>query len=245
MTQKEALHILKTGRNVFLTGAAGSGKTYVLREYIKYLHELGADVGSTASTGIAATHMGGITLHSWAGIGIRDSLTKSDLAEIAEKPHVKNRLRYASILIVDEVSMLHHFRLDLVDKVLRQVKEVDEPFGGIQVIFCGDFFQLPPVSRRGEPDAFFAYHSDVWKSLNLKVCYLEEQHRQNDASYLKVLNAIRENRVDKEVREILHTRHQVEPEKQLDPTRLYSHNVNIDTENERELQKIPGKIFEY
>jgi len=255
MTQKEALHILKTGRNVFLTGAAGSGKTYVLREYIKYLHELGADVGITASTGIAATHMGGITLHSWAGIGIRDSLTKSDLAEIAEKPHVKNRLRYASILIVDEVSMLHHFRLDLVDKVLRQVKEVDEPFGGIQVIFCGDFFQLPPVSRRGEPDAFFAYHSDVWKSLNLKVCYLEEQHRQNDASYLKVLNAIRENKVDKEVREILNTRHEVSLRRDLrkfpkglafeEATRLYSHNVNVDTENERELQKIPGKIFEY
>lgn len=89
MTQKEALDILKTGRSVFLTGAAGSGKTFVLREYIEYLKNLGADIGITASTGIAATHMGGITIHSWSGIGIRDSLSKSDLQEIAEKKHIK------------------------------------------------------------------------------------------------------------------------------------------------------------
>ena len=82
MTQKEALNILKTGRNVFLTGAAGAGKTYVLREYIKYLNEVNAEVGITASTGIAATHMGGVTIHSWSGIGIRDSLDKAEIEAI-------------------------------------------------------------------------------------------------------------------------------------------------------------------
>ena len=91
MTQKEALDILKTGRSVFLTGAAGSGKTYVLREYISYLQSLDANIGITASTGIAATHMGGITIHSWSGLGVRDSLTKSELAEIAEKSYVKKK----------------------------------------------------------------------------------------------------------------------------------------------------------
>src|SRR3989344_6614230 len=141
MTQKEALDILKTGRSVFLTGAAGSGKTYVLREYINYLQNLGADIGITASTGIAATHMGGITIHSWSGIGIRDSLSKSDLQEIAEKKHVRGKVKKASVLIIDEISMMHHFRLDLIDRVIKEIKNSTEPFGGMQVVFCGDFFQ--------------------------------------------------------------------------------------------------------
>ena len=90
MTQKEALEILKTGRNVFLTGPAGSGKTHVLREYISYLKDLGANIGITASTGIAATHMGGTTIHSWSGVGIRDSLHKDEIIEIGEKQYVKS-----------------------------------------------------------------------------------------------------------------------------------------------------------
>src|SRR3989344_209451 len=122
MTQKEALDILKTGRNVFLTGAAGSGKTFVLREYIKYLQDLNANLGITASTGIAATHMGGITIHSWSGLGVRDSLDKSELAIIAAKSYVKKKIKNASVLIIDEISMLHHFQLDLIDKIIKEVK---------------------------------------------------------------------------------------------------------------------------
>jgi len=244
MTQKEALDILKTGRSVFLTGAAGSGKTFVLREYISYLRNLGAALGITASTGIAATHMGGVTIHSWSGIGIRDSLSKSDLSEIAEKRHVKRSVKDASVLIIDEVSMLHHFRIDLVDQVLRKVKEIDAPFGGVQVVFCGDFFQLPPVHRAYEPEAHFAYHSETWKSLGLKVCYLEEQHRQNDLEYLKVLNAIREDKVSAEIINILNTRFGQE-RGEVEATRLYSHNKNVDTENDLELSKIKTPTFEY
>jgi hypothetical protein len=243
MTQKEALDILKTGRNVFLTGAAGSGKTYVLREYIDYLKGLDADLGITASTGIAATHMGGVTIHSWSGIGIRDSLDKSDLQEIAEKKHIKNKLKRTSVLIIDEISMLHHFRLDLIDRVVREVKNSSEPFGGMQVVFCGDFFQLPPVRRVSDPEAFFAYHSDAWKSLNLKVCYLSEQHRQSDVEYLKILNDIRGNSVSDKTMEILKTR--FDKKAADEPTKLYSHNKNVDTENESELVKISGRVFEY
>lgn len=243
MTQKEALDILKTGRNVFLTGAAGSGKTFVLREYIKYLKDLNANLGITASTGIAATHTDGITIHSWSGIGIRDNLNKSELMEIAEKQHVKKRVKNAKVLIVDEISMLPHFRLDLVDSVLRKIKNSAEPFGGMQVVFCGDFFQLPPVHRAGERESLFAYHSDSWKNLELKVCYLSEQHRQSDQKYLKVLNAVRGASVSQEIIEILNERFGKESE--LEPTRLYSHNSHVDSENEEALQKISGKIFEY
>lgn len=243
MTQKEALDILKTGRNVFLTGAAGSGKTYVLREYIKYLKELNANIGVTASTGIAATHMGGVTIHSWAGIGIRDYLNKNDLIEISEKKHIKEKLKDVSVLIVDEISMLHHFRLDLVDAVLKEIKKSQDPFGGTQVIFCGDFFQLPPVKKSGDKDVYFAYHSNAWKSLDLKVCYLEEQYRQKDMEYLKVLNAVRSASTGEDTLEILKNRFGKNYD--FEPTKLYSHNKNVDSENESELKKINGKIFEY
>jgi ATP-dependent DNA helicase PIF1 len=243
MTQKEALDILKTGRSVFLTGAAGSGKTFVLREYIEYLKNLGADIGITASTGIAATHMGGITIHSWSGIGIRDSLSKSDLQEIAEKKHIKNKVKKAQVLIIDEISMLHHFRLDLIDKVIREVKNSPEPFGGMQVVFCGDFFQLPPIKRAGDGEIFFAYHSNAWKSLDLKICYLSEQHRQSDLEYLKILNEIRDASVSFETMKILKTR--FDKKSEFEPTKLYSHNRDVNSENETELTKIPGKVFEY
>src|SRR3989344_5096331 len=243
MTQKEALDILKTGRNVFLTGAAGSGKTYVLREYIEYLKGLDANIGITASTGIAATHMGGITIHSWSGIGIKDHLSKSEIQEIAEKKHVVKKIAKTSVLIIDEISMLHHFRLDFIDKIIRTIKNSTEPFGGMQVIFCGDFFQLPPVSKVGDPEAYFVYHSDTWKNLNLKVCYLSEQHRQNDLVYLKILNAIRDSSVSEDIIKILKTRFNKKPI--VEPTKLYSHNRNVNAENESELAKISGRTFEY
>lgn len=131
MTQKEALDILKTGRSVFLTGAAGSGKTHVLRQYIKYLNDHDIPVGITASTGIAATHMGGMTIHAWSGIGVASELSDDDVAAVVEKPYLRTRLIRARVLVIDEISMLHHFRLDLVDRVLRKAKLSDQPFGGM------------------------------------------------------------------------------------------------------------------
>ena len=246
MTQKEALDILKSGVNVFLTGAAGSGKTFVLNEYIKYLREHNVDVGITASTGIAATHMGGVTIHSWTGMGIKDRLTNSDIDEIVEKQYLKNRLRNASVLIIDEVSMLHHFRLDMVDRILRRAKAKEaEPFGGIQVVLSGDFFQLPPVSRGGEESSLFAYHSEAWKDADFKISYLHEQYRQEVSDYLRVLNSIRDNNVDSDILEILESRFNKKINSTENYTRLYSHNVDVDMENQKELHKISGRAIEY
>ncbi len=242
MTQAEALQILKTGANVFITGAAGSGKTHLLREYIAYLRENDVALGITASTGIAATHLNGMTIHSWAGIGIRDSMDDGILASLAQQKKLKSRFSKARVLIIDEVSMLHHFRLDLVDQVLRAFKERD-PFGGMQVILCGDFFQLPPISRYGEAPAKFAYHSQAWKDLDLKICYLTEQHRQDDDSYLQALNAIRANEVDSDTVELLYSRLMKTPH--AVPTKLYTHNVDVDAENERELDLLDEEAVEY
>lgn len=249
MTQKEALDILKTGRSAFLTGAAGSGKTHVLREYIKYLDEHDVPVGITASTGIAATHMGGMTIHAWSGIGVAASLTDDMIAAIAEKPYLRTRFGKARVLIIDEISMLHHFRLDLVDRILRQAKANDLPFGGLQVIFCGDFFQLPPVMRQGEEQARFAYHSDAWKALDPAVLYLHESHRQEDGQFLRVLHAIRDGEAAGDsaegIGEILMERFGATVAGSIEPTRLYTHNKDVDQENERELDKLPGEAIEY
>lgn len=245
MKQSEALNILKMGHNTFVTGAAGSGKTHLLNEYIRYLRAHGASVGVTASTGIAATHMGGITIHAWSGLGIRDALSPYDLDALEEKPYLWKRFEQARVLIIDEISMLHHFRLDLVDKIARSFKRNDRPFGGMQVIFCGDFFQLPPITRAGEEPARFAYHAETWSRLGLKICYLEEQHRQEDGVYLDILNAIRDNAMSPETTRILSTRFGKKPESIAEPTKLYTHNMDVDTENMRELEKLPGEMCAY
>ncbi|HEY4511264.1 MAG TPA: AAA family ATPase [Candidatus Paceibacterota bacterium] len=245
MTQTEALDILKMGHSVFLTGSAGSGKTHLLNQYIDYLKKGGVEIGITASTGIAATHMGGVTIHSWAGIGIRASLTESDLEMLEERKYLWNRFQNTHVLIIDEISMLHHFRLDLIERVARFFKRNEAPFGGMQVIFCGDFFQLPPVVRQGEPEAHFVYDSDAWQALDLKICYLHEQFRHKDDAALRVLNDIRSNNVSEETLEALRGRYRKKPASAIAPTRLYTHNADVDMVNVGELNKISGDTKEF
>ncbi len=245
MTSADALTILKTGKNVFLTGAAGSGKTHTLRAYISYLEEKGIPVAVTASTGIAATHLGGVTIHAWSGLGIKDSLSERDLDDLETKKHLWKRYEEARVLIIDEISMLHHFRFDLLDTLCKFFKRNDKPFGGLQVVLCGDFFQLPPISRPGETEGHFAYRSKIWKDMNFRICYLTESHRQDDAVFLSVLNAIRENSVTEEI--ISHLKERVGKELAVPfATELSTHNINVDELNETELSKIGGreKVYE-
>ena len=245
MLQKEALEILKMGYNCYITGAAGSGKTHLLNEYVKFLKQKGVDVGITASTGIAATHMGGTTIHSWSGLGIRDELTEYDLEDLESKKYIYERFKNTTVLIIDEISMLHHFRLDLIERIARHLKRNQLPFGGMQVILCGDFFQLPPVSRMGEKESHFSYKSETWKKLDLKICYLEEQYRQKDAKFLKILNDIRRNCISDETRECLKSRHNKVLDCAIEPTKLHTHNINVDTINDSELNKLKGEMVTY
>ncbi len=240
MTQQEALSILKMGHNVFLTGAAGSGKTHTLRNFISFLTESNISVAITASTGIAATHLGGMTIHAWSGLGIRNFLSEKDIDDLEERQYLWKRYNDTKVLVIDEVSMLHHFRFDLLDKLCRSFKRKDEPFGGMQIVLCGDFFQLPPVSRQGEDPAYFIYKSKVWNEMGLKVCYLSEQHRQSDRAFLSVLNSIRNNTVDEETLEHLRSRYKKKPVCAVPPTKLSSHNENVDVVNNQELSKIRG-----
>ena len=244
MNQKEALNILMLGHNVFLTGAAGSGKTYLLNKYIKYLKKHNVVVGITASTGIAATHMNGKTIHSWAHIGIKDELTPSDLAQISNREDYRTKILNTKVLIIDEISMLHDFRLDMVNRVLQKIHQNELAFGGIQVILCGDLFQLPPVSR-GQQSVKYVNDSAIWKKMNLRICYLTEQHRQQNNDFLRLLDEIRKNQVSNYSVMNLQARMNQEVESDIQPTKLYTHNVDVDLINTSELNKLTTKDHLY
>ena len=245
MTQDQALHILKLGKSVYLTGSAGSGKTYLLNQYIDYLKQHHVAVAITASTGIAATHMNGMTIHAWSGLGIRSELTEQDITDLEERRYLWDRISQTKVLIIDEVSMLHHFRLDLIDTLCRNFKRSSKPFGGLQVILCGDFFQLPPVSRMGEEPSQFIYKSEAWANLKPVICYLHEQHRQTDKHFLQILNDIRANTISPATYGHLEKRKNNVPTFNVEPTRLYTHNADVDMINDRELERLDGAVHVY
>ena len=250
MTQEEALAVLKTGANVFLTGEPGSGKSHTVNEYVAWLRERGVEPAITASTGIAATHIGGYTIHSWSGIGVHTRLTEYDLDAIAQNKSVGGRVRGASVLIIDEVSMLSAATLSMVDSVCREVRRSSRPFGGLQVVLVGDFFQLPPVQpraksadeqpsfSRSEEGTQFAFAASAWGRSNVLVCYLHEQHRQEDAVFLSFLSAIRNGEVEEEHTQLLRTRYSKQAGSGT--TQLYSHNADVNTINDKALGELPG-----
>lgn len=244
MTQEQALSILRTGANAFLTGEPGSGKTHTVNAYISWLRSHGIEPSVTASTGIAATHVAGMTIHSWSGIGIREYLSAADLDAISAKEHVARRITKTDVLIIDEVSMLSGEVLGMVDAVAREVRRSERPFGGLQVIFVGDFFQLPPVAKGGRT-ASFAFESPAWKAANPLMLYLEEQYRQEDPKFASLLGSIRRGECDHTDLSKIAAREISAEDADTDVPRLYTHNADVDRENAEKLAALPGKSRTY
>jgi ATP-dependent DNA helicase PIF1 len=245
VTQEQALAIMESGRSVLLTGAAGAGKTYVLNKFIRRAKKQGKSIAVTATTGLAATHLGGTTIHAWSGIGVHDHFDRRSTAKMAKTR--QELIKKADVLIIDEISMLHDFRLDIVDEVLRFIRDNPEPFGGMQVILCGDFFQLPPVNRQDSRQGSFVTSSQVWLKNVFTVCYLETQFRQKDDElYSAILNGIRAGVLTRSQLQALQARTGVgEEEASSTRTRLLTVNTDVDVVNHRHLDKLDSDVHQY
>lgn len=245
MDQQTALSILKSGANVYLTGSAGTGKTYLINQYIEYLRLREVPVAITASTGIAATHIGGQTIHSWSGIGIREQVTKDDLDKIAKNKQTVSRLVNTQVLIIDEISMLSGKVLSAISELMKHFRKSSEAFGGVQVILSGDFFQLPPVSRqRFSNKEKFAFMAPVWVESKFKICYLTQQYRQSEDTLATLLTEIRRRSVSEYSQRLLKEKLS-EGNDESDCLKLYTHNADVDQMNARRLAENPNPAHHF
>jgi len=244
MTQEQALELIKKGHNVFITGKAGTGKTFLLNLLKTEIKD--KLIFYTASTGIASTHLDGMTIHSYSGIGVKgkSEMTDHELVKLQQNMYFERRMNATDILVIDEISMLHAYQLDMIDRVCRFVRNGNEAFGGLQVIFCGDFFQLPPVVN-GDDKVEFAFESVIWNNMGLKICYLEHVYRQSDLKFLQILNEIRANDIQQDSIDFLTSRMNKNVEMNLTPIKLYPTNREVDTINDDELYKINAPIKSY
>ncbi|MFT5824194.1 MAG: ATP-dependent exoDNAse (exonuclease V) alpha subunit [Crocinitomix sp.] len=242
MTQEKALQLLKSGRNIFLTGSAGTGKTYVLNQFIKHLKDAKVEVAVTASTGIAATHILGVTIHSWAGIGIKQKISEKDLAYLKKQKAIRTKFNKTKVLIIDEISMLHKDQLNSIHHVLSYCMDSNAAFGGVQIVLCGDFFQLPPIGDYREKSRDkFAFMSDAWQFGDMVVCYLTEQFRQTKNQLNQILEEIRSGGVSQNAIDALNGAKSTRFSEGIEPTMLYTHNKDVDFINNEHLAKLPGK----
>ena len=246
MTQEQVLEILQKGYSIFLTGSAGSGKTYLLNKFIKSLKKTSKKVAITATTGLAATHLNGRTIHAWAGIGIKEELTSQLSRKIANDKKIADNIKSTDVLIIDEVSMLHDYRLDMIDQVCKLIKGSTKPFGGIQIILSGDLFQLPPIGSKKtdqnnllQSDNHFIFNSEAWHNLKPVICYLSQQFRQRQDDDLQIiLNAMRNNTLEQSHIDKLSARILPNPQ---NITELHCRNMNVDSVNEQKLALINSR----
>lgn len=234
MTQEEALKHLKGPRNIFLTGQPGTGKTYTINKYIEWCIDNGILPAVTASTGIAAIHVGGTTIHSFAGVRDDNALTTEDVEDILSSPWIRDRLCKTEVLIIDEISMVSKKLLNVVSVLAMAARNSDLPFGGIKVIAVGDFFQLPPV--KGD----FAFEAEAWDQADFQICYLHEQHRQSEKVFNDILTNIRAGHLTADQKEIIRAR-VTEDASELDGAiRLDTHNAKVDKINDMKLDRLEG-----
>ncbi|XP_048580160.1 ATP-dependent DNA helicase PIF1 isoform X2 [Nematostella vectensis] len=209
--QRYVLELIRKGENVFFTGNAGTGKTTLLKEVVKCAPSDCTFV--TALTGVAAVQAGGTTLHSFAGIGLGNG-SKQDLYSIVRRGQKVKNWKNVKVLVIDEVSMLDGKLFDKLEYIACNMKNSDRPFGGIQLVLCGDFFQLPPIVKVGETS-------------------------------VKLLNEVRYENLSEESLERLEYLKRPLPDGDIEPTKLYSHNVQVNEVNAQHLASLQGDAEEY
>ena len=255
--QNIVLDALKNGDNIFLTGPGGSGKTALIKYMVQYAEEREKEVQVCALTGCAAVLLGckgAKTLHSWAGIGLANSDVFNVIDRVARQKHRKKPWVKVDILIIDEISMMSVKLFEILDRIGRRVrKNPGLPFGGIQVVFSGDFYQLPPVGTNNAPEtSAFCFESPFWQTTFHRTVQLTKIFRQTDQIYTKILNQVRTGRISKT--SCQHLQNCVKAfqsvvsnteEKVCRPTILLPTRRQVDMINNAELKKLESDQVEF
>ncbi len=231
--QEAAFKILQSRSNVFLTGAAGTGKSFVVR---RYLETKSAPPPILASTGAAAVLVGGRTFHSFFGLGILEGGVEKTVKKAVESYRVRSRLKKTHEIVVDEISMIHPQAFEAADRIARTVKGNTTPFGGIRLILTGDFFQLPPVDPHKKEVAFL-FDTEEWQNLDLKIYELTEPMRAKDEAFLSILQKVRFGNCDEEVAEFLDSKTAPLTQDFLG-TVLFPRKEKVESYNQERLEKI-------
>jgi len=236
--QQTAVNYFLLGENVFISGGAGCGKSYLINFLKNNYSQLGLEI--TASTGISAVNVGGATIHSWAGIGLANQPLEHILENLNsfKFSKIKQRIKATNCLIIDEISMISAEVFDLLNQVLQKVRKNPKPMGGLQVLLFGDFLQLPPVNNN-KNNTQYCFNSQTWQDLNLKNVILNESFRQSDAKFVEILNHIRFGNITEDVKQLLNSRIAVNDNSPaIKPTVLTTHNQRADEINQQFLQQI-------
>ena len=237
---KKVFKLLQAHKNVFITGHAGTGKSYILSR----LKTILPDIVVTSTTGIAAVNVNGQTIHSWTGIGICNKSVESTVRRINANSTVKNRILDCKMLAIDEISMLDAKVFEYIDSVLKQVRQSDLPFGGIQVIFIGDFYQLPPVENESLIKGY-CFESPTWNELNLNIIVLTKNYRQNEENLIKALSDIRINAMTPEDEQLLRTRECDCSEDLSDILHIFGTNDEANNYNRLNFDKIDSTEYTF
>jgi len=240
--QIRAVELARSGKSFFLTGAGGTGKSYVIRNIVEALRKDQKDVALTAMTGCAALLLGkgAKTLHSWAGIGLGKESAQSLIVKIRKSFKGKKNWLGSDTLIIDEVSMMTPDLLDKLDEVGQGIKKSKKPFGGLQLILVGDMYQLPPVNRANDGH-HFVFEAETWRRCIQDSVVLRTVHRQSDPVFLKILDEARAGRLSQESIEILETRRNTSWKKlEIKPTLLFTRRADVEQINMAQLLKCSG-----
>ena len=242
--QKAAFDAIIAGKSIFLTGPGGTGKSFLLENLHSYFKKRDKKkLAITAMTGCAAVLIGPFakTLHSWAGIGLGRGDVDKMADMVAADKRKGPRWRQTKCLVIDEVSMMTPALLALLDAVGRKARKCPEkPFGGLQLVFVGDFYQLPPVSREGPSG--FAFESPLWKEVVQETHILTEISRQKDPVFQNILNEARAGELTPESYAVLESRKTMDWKRlEIKPTLIFAKNTDVSAINETKLAKLPGE----
>lgn len=231
--QSAALDLLRSGENVFLTGGAGSGKSFLIRHFMRELDP--KEMPILASTGAAAVLLGGRTFHSFFGLGIMEGGADATYERASKDARLMSRLRKVEGVIIDEISMIPGQVLMIAEALAQRARESKLPWGGMRVITVGDFAQLPPVTLTGQRD--WCFLNAVWKVSGFQTVMLSHNQRVSDNLFLDVLSDVRHGKVTDRVRDFLNEH--VQDHDEDDPgTRLFPRKIHAEKFNERKLSEL-------